>query len=306
MPHESNLVAPIGRDIKDSSIAALATRQFGVVGCAQLAEMGLTAKAIRHRVRTGRLHALHRGVYAVGHRVVPREGRWMAAVLASGNGAVLSHRSAAELWGIRKQGGPTSEVTTPAWRPRVDGIVRHTSSLMPFDEVTEHRGIPTTTVPRTLLDLAAVLRPQEIHRAVSEAEIHRLTDHLSVPELLTRYPRRRGTAKLRAALDHGATVTRSELEARFESFVEAHRLPRPTLNVVVHGYELDAVWPHHKLAVELDGYATHGTRARFESDRERDRALTAMGWRIIRITWRQLEHDAPAVAQDLRRLLAVR
>jgi very-short-patch-repair endonuclease len=300
---ETTPSAPMGREIEDSSIADLATRQKGVVGHAQLTALGFSRKAIVHRVRTGRLHPLHRGVYAVGHRVTTREGRWMAAILACGDGTVLSHRSAAELWAIRKIKGARVEVTTRAWRPRVDGILRHTSSSMPFDEITEHEGIPVTTVPRTLLDLAAVLKPREVERAINEAEVLRLGDALSLPELIARHSGRRGTKALRDILgDLDAQVTREELEKLFKEFVRAHHLPRPSLNVVVGPYELDAVWWKQKVAVELDGFATHGPRQRFESDRERDRKLQVMGWRVVRITWRQLAADAQGVVDDLRAL----
>jgi very-short-patch-repair endonuclease len=289
-------------------ISALAEGQKGVVARRQLRAHGFSSSAIDRRIEAGRLHVLHPGVYAVGHRVVPREGRWMAAILASGVGTVLSHRSAAALWRLRP-GGPLVEVTVPSRRGRANGILRHTSSLMPFDEVTEHDGIPVTTVPRTLLDLAAVLRPRDVERAINEAEVLRLGDALSLPELVERYPGRRGVAKLRRILgdlDAGSAITKEELEARFREFVGEYDLERPSFNVVVSSYVLDAVWWDHRLAVELDGHATHSTRARFESDRARDRELQVMGWRVVRVTWRQLTREPERVARDLRALLAVR
>lgn len=174
------------------------------------------------------------------------------------------------------------------------------------DEVTERHGLRVTTAARTLLDLAAVVRRSELERALHEAEVQRLGDTVPLPTLLERHRGRRGTATLRAILDDatlGAGVPRSELEDVFAGFVARHELPRPQLNRLVEGFLADAVWPAARLVAELDGHATHHTRRRFESDRARDRALQVAGWRVARITWRQL-HDEPArLAADLRRLL---
>ncbi|MDP9384992.1 MAG: endonuclease domain-containing protein [Actinomycetota bacterium] len=244
-------------------------------------------------------------MYAVGHPVVSERGRWTAAVLAGGEGAVLSHRSAGASWGIVRWSGVT-EITVPADRRSRAGLRVHASALPP-DERTIGDGIPVTTVPRTLLDLAAVLPPARLERAVHEAEVLRLADPLSVADLLARHPGRRGSAGLRAILDDlaaaGARVTRSELEDRFLPLAAAAGLPAPLMNVCVEGFEVDCLWREHGLAVELDGRAAHATRAAFERDRARDRRLQAAGWRVIRITWRQLCHEPRAIADDLRRLL---
>lgn len=157
-----------------------------------------------------------------------------------------------------------------------------------------------------MLDLAAVLPPRRLERALHEAAVLRLTDPLSVEDLIARHPGRRGVATLRVLLADaalGATVTRQELEHEFAAFLEDVHLPRPATNVLIAGYEVDAVWREHRLIVELDGRAVHATRRAFEADRARDRALTVAGWRVIRVTWRQLHRDPAALAADLHRLL---
>src|SRR3954447_4031840 len=260
------------------AIAGLAERQHGVVAARQLVALGLGRSAIARRVRAGQLHAWYRGVYAVGHRVLMREGRWMAAVLAAGPDAVLSHRSAAALWGIRPSGRSRIEVTAP--RRSRHGIQVHQGRLAP-DEVTVYHGIPVTTPARTLVDLAAVLRPDQLGKAVNQAEILRLP----YPDL-ARYTGRRGIKDLRRPAEPAAT--RNDFEAGFLAFLSAHGLPAPLVNAPLSGVEPDFRWPHAKLIVELDGFGTHGTRRAFEADRARDRRLLTAGWRVMRATYRQL------------------
>jgi very-short-patch-repair endonuclease len=181
-------------------------------------------------------------------------------------------------------------------------------TALPSDEITVHEGIPVTTVPRTLFDLAAVVSERELERAINEAEVLRLWDDLSLDHLLDRYPRHKGTRAVRAALHKrraGATVTRSELEEMFLALIDADRLPRPEVNAIVEGFEVDAVWRDARLAVELDGRDTHATAASFESDRQRDRILQVAGWRPIRITYRQMRDTPAAVVRDVRLLRAV-
>ena len=292
-----------GSSADERAIGALAERQHGVVSRAQLSGLGLGDGAIEHRVRLGRLRPVHRGVYTIGHRLLTQHGRWMAAVLAYGPDAVLSHRAAAALWGIR--GGTWVEVTVPGGRRGRSGIEVH-RAVLPDDERTTHRGIPTTTVPRTLLDLSAVVKRHEVRSALRKAEHLRLTDPLSLHDLTTRYPRRPGLKAIRALLEEasiGARIIRSELEERFQDFLIRIGLPLPQTNVLIEGYEVDCVWPEQRLIVELDGHATHSPAHAFELDRARDRRLEAAGWRVIRITWRQLELEADLVEADLRRLL---
>ena len=294
----------------DRAVAGLAERQHGVVSRTQLLDAGLGRGAIELRLARGRLHRVHAGVYAVGHPILSAEGRWMAAVLSGGSGAVLSHRSAAAHWGIRPEGSRPAQVTVARIlrsRPRLHF---HHSSL-PDDEVTVREGIPVTTVPRTLFDLAAVIPLRQLNRAVNEAEIRRLWDPLSLNDLLTRHPRRPGAAAIRTVLaTPGEGITRNDLEDRFLDLLSAARLPQPGTNVPmeVNGVliEPDCTWREQRLIVELDGNATHATRSAFESDRARDRALVAAGWRVMRITWRQLHDEPEALTRDVRASLTVR
>ena len=262
-----------------------------MVGRAQLVAAGLGTRAIEYRVEAGRLHSLHRGVYAVGHRVVSQHGRWMAAVLAAGDGAVLSHRSAAALWGIRPTTGGRIDVTTPRTRDARKGLLLH-RAVLPNDETTTHEGIPTTTPARTLLDLAGVLDRHQLQRAMNEAEVRRLPGPF---KLVQRYPRKKGTGALRALAP--PTHTRSDLEARFATFLSDHRFPTPLTNTLIEGIEVDAVWPDRRLIVELDSYEFHRTRQAFENDRRRDRRLTAAGWRVMRVTWRDLDEPGRLAAE---------
>jgi very-short-patch-repair endonuclease len=287
----------------DQAIGALAERQHGVVSRRQLLELGVGADAIDRRLKLKRLCQIHRGVYTIGHRLLTQDGRWMAAVLAYGPNAVLSHRAAAALWGMRA--GAWVEVTVPNGQHRRIGIQLHRANLPP-DERTTHRGIPTTTVPRTLLDLSGVVERRHLRGALREAEHLRLTDPLSLQDLADRYPRRPGLKAVRALLTEaslGAKIIRSELEERFQDFLIRAGLPLPQTNVAIEGFEVDCVWPEQRLIVELDGHASHSPAHAFELDRARDRRLEAAGWRVIRITWRQLVQEPELVEADLRRLL---
>ena len=232
----------------------------------------------------------------------------MAAVLLGGPGAVLSHRSAGSHWGIAPSQASSADVTAAGQRrPRV-GVRFHCSRLPP-DEVTIEDGIPVTTVPRTLFDLAAVLAPGRLARAVKEVEMRRLWDALSLEDLLARHPRRPGAAALRVVLAApGSGITRSDLEDLFLGFLDSAGLPRPVTNVWLRvdgtWFEVDCAWHGQRLIVELDGRAPHGTSHAFEHDRNRDRRLVAAGWRVMRITWRQLHEEPEAVRRDLRAALA--
>lgn len=296
------------RSVSDGEIADLAERQHGVVARRQLLGMGLGRDAIRGRVASGRLHRLHPGVYAVGHRVVSREGRWTAAVLVGGDGAVLSHRSAAAFWGIATHSG-TIEITSPR-DTRSRGAIRRHCTRLPPDEVTVLDGIPVTSVHRTLFDYAGTSPVDRLEAAMREAEFRRLWDRLSLPALLARYPGNRGNANLRLCLERlGRTpgFTRSDLEELFLPFLDRFGLPRPHLNarLEVQGQwiEVDCLWRSERVIVELDSRAAHETHTAFETDRGRDRSLQAEGWRAIRVTWRQLHEEPERVACDLRSLL---
>ncbi len=298
------MYAQRGESRLDRAIGDLAERQHGVVTRAQLLELGLNRGSITHRIDLARLRPVHRGVYTIGHRLLSRDGHWMAAVLACGHDAVLSHFAAAALWGIRDSS--RIEVTTRTAHRLKRQLIVHRATVRP-DERTTHRGIPTTTVPRTLLDLSAVVRLDNLRSALRQAEQLRLTDSLSLHDLAERYPRRPGLASIRTLLNEasiGARVIRSELEERFQAFLINAGLPLPKTNQRIEGYEVDCVWPEQRLIVELDGHATHSPAHAFEADRARDRKLQAAGWLVIRITWRQLHEEPELVEADLRRLLA--
>lgn len=294
----------------DRWLARLAERQHGVVGRGQLLEQGLTEGAIDGRLRAGRLHRLHAGVYAVGHRVTSREGRWMAAVLASGPEAVLSHWSAAALWTIRVSSRSIIDITTPHKSRSWSGIRRHRKAL-PTDEVTVEEGVPVTTVPRTILDLAATESTDTVGSLLRESEYRQLHDRLSLWDLVERYPGRRGVQKVRTALERlreePSGRRRSRLEERFTSFLRTHRLPQPRFNdwIVSGGkrYQVDCHWPGSGQVVELDGWEGHGTRSAFREDRARDRELRVAGCSVTRLTWNQLDDEPDAIASDLRALL---
>src|SRR4051794_9672829 len=288
----------------EGAIAALAARQHVVVSRSQLLDLGVGVGAIKHRVAEGRLQPLHRGVYAVGHRALRREAWWMAAVLAAGPGAALSYRSAAELWRMRNGSRAKGEVSVPRHRRSTTRLEVHEVELQP-DELAIERGIPVTTPARTLLDLASVLTEQQLKAAFNEAEVRRLTSPTSLDALLKRYPKRQGTRAIKRILDaHEPKANPTTLlERRFLALLDAPGLPRPPINRLTDHGELDATWPEQRLVVECDGFAAHGTREAFERDRAKDRELVVAGWRVVRVTWRQLIDDPEVVARQLAALL---
>jgi very-short-patch-repair endonuclease len=234
----------------------------------------------------------------------------MAATLACGEGAALSHRSAGRCWGLlRGADGAAVDVSRPGHGTRAD--IRMHEVRLPNDERTVVDGVPVTTVPRTIFDIAAVGDRREAERAFHEAEVQGLTDRLSLPALLDRYPGHAGTPLLRELLGigPGGGATANDFEAVFADLVERHQLPRPRFNpdLVVGGrhYKPDCAWIERRVVVELDGRGAHATRKAFESDRERDRIFTAEGWRVVRVTWRQLTGTPEAIARDLRRVLGL-
>ena len=293
----------------DHAIAELADRQHGVVGRAQLLDLGLSREEIIGRLRRGRLHRLYPGVYAVGHRVLTQRSRWMAAVLACGPDAVLSHWSAAALWGIRSTRSGPIDITSPR-KSKSRGAIRRHRVLLPPDEVTVEDGIPVTSVPRTIFDLAAVSSPQTVESVLRQCEYLRLYDPLSLGDLVGRYPGHRGNRAARAALarlEESPGETEEGLEERFLAFIDRYELPRPDFNawLEVQGrrYRVDCLWPAQRLIAELDSWQAHGTRSAFRSDKARDRRLLRAGYSTTRITWSQLDDEPAAIAQDLRALL---
>jgi very-short-patch-repair endonuclease len=270
-----NQVAP-----PDLLVARIAARQHGVVTTRQLAASGVDKPAVVRRVRSGRLHRLHRGVYAVGHARLSNEGRWMAAIVACGEAAVLSHRSAAALWELLPPPPGPVEITIPGGggRPMRPGIRRHRSRSLTSALTTSRKGIPVTTPARTVADLRRVESPERLQKAIRQAAV--------------------------LGLDIGEDVesdpTRSELERRFLRLCRRHRLPAPEVNAGIGAFVVDFVWRRRRLIVETDGYRYHRGRQAFEDDRVRDIELRLLGYEVLRFTHRQVVNDSATVAAALR------
>jgi very-short-patch-repair endonuclease len=291
----------------EESIADQARRQHGVVTRAQLLRLGLLPGAIRRRARSGRLRRLHRGVYLVGPVVQPQT-REMAAVLACGQAAVLSHGSAAALWGLTppQDGGMPVDISIASGHDnRRRGIRVRRVSRLDADERTELTGIRITTPIRTLLDFAAATGGREVERALALAERGHLVTRKDLLDKVERYRGRPGVPLLRAALEAsgGPALTRSEAESRFLALIRQARLPAPEVNVRVGNYEIDFLWRAEGIAVEVDGYRYHSSLPRFESDRRRAAHLAARGIQIIPLTWRQVVDDGVATAVQLGQAL---
>ncbi len=244
---------------------------------------------VQRRLEARHLLPLHRGVYAVGHRRLRREGFWLAAVLAAGTGALLSHREAAALHGLRPAERVTVDVTVAA-RRRVPGVTVHRVERLHPEDTTTVDGIPVTTVARTLVDLAAVVQTAALRKALEEAERSHRLDVRAIEAALQRTRGRNGRShgRIRRALHElastGTTITRSALEDRFLSLVAEHGLPRPRVNAAIDGVEVDACWPEERVVVELDGWEFHRTRQAFQRDRDRANDLAGAGWTVLRFT----------------------
>jgi very-short-patch-repair endonuclease len=292
---------------REREIAALAERQRGVVAQRQLIALGLSQRAIECRLESWRLRLVHREVYAVGHSQLSTQGRWVAAVLAYGEGALLSHRSAAALWGLARPRTSVVDLTAPAGRQgirRRQRIWIHRCRLYPEDRAV-HAGIPVTTVARTLFDLAEFVSFKRLESAWEEADRLNLLQLSAVEGVCERGYGRRALRPIRRLLTEARapTITRSPLEDDFAAFCREHRLPMPSFNTTALGHEVDALWPQQRLAAELDSWEFHRHRAAFERDRARDAALQVADYRTIRITNRRMNNEAPALANELRALL---
>ncbi len=270
-------------------MAELAARQHGVVARRQLMQLGFDAGAIKYRTGLGRLHPLHRGVYAVGHAKLTVHGKWMAAVLACGPGAVLSHRSAAALWEL---------ITAPAKIDvigsgnRRNGMQLHRTRSLPREDRAVHLGIPVTSVTRTILDL----KGRYLKYAVEQADRQGLVDFGQL--------QRRATGELKRMLAKYTEPpdTRSPLEQRFFELCRTAGLPLPSMNATVGGFVVDAFWPDRRVVVELDSWKFHKSREQFERDRERDAVLQLAGHRVLRLTDRRLDQERETVLRELRLL----
>jgi len=288
----------------DRRVAALARRQHGYVTRRQLQALGLGVKAIDYRLGTGRLIRVHAGVYAVGHLPTLAVDRAHGALLACGERAVLSHRSAATAWGMFGEWRMPFEVTSPTSRRR-DGITVHRAELRRRD-VRVQLGLRVTSPARTVLDIAPRVRDRRLTRIVNDL---RLANQLRLSELadvLERNPRHPGARRLRPFLEAERGPTRSELEDRFLAFARRHGLPEPRINTVISGYEVDVFFPVERVIVELDGWAFHSSRASFHSDRERDAEMLRLDIPTVRITWERLATTPEREAERLHAILARR
>jgi len=311
MPHDLQVLRRIGGELdshRDGVIGQLAARQHGVVSRGQLLDVGVSDKAMERRLGSGHLVRLHRGVYAVGHAQLRREGRWLAAVLAVGPGAVLSHRAAAALHGIRESDGAVDVTTTR--RASTRGVVVHRTTVLADADVTTRTGIPVTTVARTLVDLSTILPAERVAKLLRETDRRGRLDAPALRQTLERTSGRGGPGPraLRAALaEHGRLAkspTLSELEDCFLALLDAHDLPRPLTNHLIEGMKVDAAWPRERLVVELDSWAFHADRGAFQEDRERDVRLARAGFTAVRFTHTHVTGRPAWVAETVRDLLA--
>jgi very-short-patch-repair endonuclease len=290
------------------ALARLAAKQHGVVAHRQLLVLGYSTSAIERAIAAQRLHRVHRGSYSVGHPGLSRHGRCLAAVLACGRGALLSHESAAWLWGLRLQCPARPEVTMPARGHTRSGIWIHHSTILEEVDATVQEDVPTTSVPRSLLDLAARHQRRTVEGMLERADRLDVLDIDGIDSLLARCGSHPGSADLRRAADlyRGAVFTRARTERLFLALVRKARLPRPATNTYVAGHEIDAYWARERFAVEIDGFETHGTRAAFERDPVRQEELKLAGIDSVRFTARRIERDPNEVAKRLRALLTQR
>lgn len=298
----------------DHTLAELADAQHAVFGLDQLRELGLSDDAVRKRAKTGRLHRIHHTVYSlVPKALLKREGLYMAAVLACGPGAALSHRSAARLHGLRDYGYTRIEVTVPKRSPRShEGILVHRSTTLTAADVTLVNNIPVTTVARTLLDLGELITGRQLERAFDQADQLEALDGRALDDQLARNPTRPGAKAVRRVLEThyiGSTPTENDFEEAFLALTRSLGLPDPRTQFHIDPGDggplirADFAWPEKRIVVETDGHKTHGTRQAFESDRRRDQRLTAAGWTVIRTTWRQLKHRPHELQRTLLKLL---
>jgi hypothetical protein len=295
----------LDRPPPEHAVAKLFDRQWGVASLAQLRAAGLSADAVERRVRSGHLHRIYRGVYAVGHRALRAEGHRLAAVLACGPGAVLSHRSAAAHWELLATSQERIDVTAPRSRQGAPGIRLHTSRSLDAKDTTNHENIPITTVHRTLLDLAATVRDDQLERALAQAMYLQLYDQRAIDDVIARSNGHRGTSVLRDATKQEPQITKSMWETRMLALVRGAGLPEPRCNEALHAPDHgecypDFYWPAYGLIVETDGWEAHRTLAAFRSDRAKDAALTAAGYKVLRFTW---DVDDATVLRRLRALL---
>jgi very-short-patch-repair endonuclease len=291
----------LGRTVEEE-LARIAGAAHGLVTRSQLLRARVTDDEIRWRVRSGGLLRVHRGVYRVGHRAPSIEANYLAAVLAAGEGALLSGRAAAHLLGLVKGRPPTPEVTARTER-RIEGVKVHRSRVFDPGDATVVLGIPVTTVPRTLVDVAVGLSVDALARACHEAGVRYGTTPAAVEAVLARRPTSPGARKLRRIIHGDVHVTLSKLEARFLELLRAEGLPLPVTNRPAGGRRVDCRWPEHRLTVELDGYQFHNSRHSWEQDRRREREARARGDDFRRYSYGDVTEDVTLMLAELRPLL---
>lgn len=291
----------------DATILEIARRHDGVVARAQLLAAGVTSRQIERRLSAGRLSRVHRGVYTTGPVTGPH-ARELAALLACGVDCHLSHRSAAGAWGLLKSqpGRPVAIVTRRDVRLRDPGIRIHRVARLGDDEVTVKGPLPLTTPARTLVDLAGCVGSGALERILARALRDCRVPPDEIRRLLDRYPRRPGRALLLGFLasENGPAFDRSIAERVFHERVRDAGLPPPRTNIVVHGFEVDCLWPGERLVVEIDGRRYHSDARAFERDRDRDTALLSAGYRVMRVTWKQITEEPTKVLVRLAAALA--
>ncbi|MGN6557126.1 MAG: type IV toxin-antitoxin system AbiEi family antitoxin domain-containing protein [Solirubrobacterales bacterium] len=287
-------------------LADLAERQHGVVSYRQLRKLGLSNSHIHRASKASRLRRVHRGVYAVGHQRLSDYGLCWAAVLACGDGAVLSHRSAAWLWGFVSSCSREPEVTAPGRGHRRHKLRVHRVAALADRDYGTLKGIPATAAPRTLVDLAEVATARELSRAIDRAKRINRLDLDALDEVLGRRNRTIGAKRLRKALTlyRKPVFDRARSELLFVEAIEKEGLRLPALNTWVEKWEIDAYWEAERFAVEVDGWETHGSREAFENDRLRHEEMMLAGIECVRISARRIEKEPQKVAKRLRILLS--
>ena len=281
----------------ERDVAALAGAQGGVIGTGQLAALGVDRFMVRRWVEAGRLHPWLRGVYAVGHTRIGALGRRMAAILACGEGTVVSHQTAADEWGLVASASPKIHVSvpTPGGRKRHHDVIIHRRPHLPEVSKTQRGPLTLTTREQTLLDIAHTTKPHRLRKAIDRADQRRLLDHTTLTSMAT--SRQPGAKKLRQALQAPPTPTRSEFEDAFLDLCDEHQIPRPLINHPIGPYIADFLWPDANLIVETDGFNDHGTRDAFKADRRRDVHLfTTYGLVTLRLTYDDVTTDAAHTA----------
>jgi predicted transcriptional regulator of viral defense system len=299
-PFDEENVAP--SRVATVAIRELAERQHGVVAWRQLIDLGLGKDLIHERLKSGRLVRIHRGVFAVGHGLISQRGRWLAAVLAAGPGAVLSYGSAAALWGFHRSRGPI-EVTRVSGHRRPHGIRVHQTRWLPSEHVQVEAGIPVTSSERTLLDHAERLDARQLERALVDADRSGCVRWGVLEQLVEEANGRRGRKVMRRLIHEVSPIAvdaRSPTEVDFLALCREASLPLPHVNVLVEGSLVDFYWPSSRLVIETDSWGFHGDRRAFEHDHETTLKLTLAGYKVLRATHRMLEHN-PAPFLDLVR-----